>query len=179
MASDQYVSVKAFADLQGVEERTVRNWMRYDPPLPFRVGKKGQQIPMRRGNKWRIEFELKRQTAERAPSEGAAKKRLEEIKVEREEIALRKDKEELMLSHVYRARVAKLTSHFAGVVKGQLPQYTNDVQLAESPTDARAILKRIEDDLLDGLRRTAETIDEDPDPDDVADGNPGAAGAAA
>lgn len=157
----------------------MRNWMRYDPPLPYRNGKKGVQVPVKRGNKWRIKFELDRQTAESAPSKSAAKLRLEEIRVEREEISLRRDKEELLLAHVHHARVSKLAEHFAGVIKGQMPRYVNDIQLAESPVQSRQLAERIRDELLDALQRTADSIDEDPEPDDVADAEPGVGGAAA
>jgi hypothetical protein len=181
VASDDYVGLKEFAELQGVEQRTVRNWLRYDPPLPHRAStkKRGIQIPVKRGIAWRVQFELRRQAAENAPTKTAAKRRLEEIRVAREEIGLRKEQDQIVVAHVHRARVAQLVEHFAGTIKGQMPRYVNDIQLAESPVAARQLAERIRDDLLDALQRTADTIDEDPGPDDLANVDVGAAGAAA
>ena len=175
MARDELVSVKAFAEMQGVEQRTVRNWMRYDPPLPYRNSKKGVQIPIKKGIAWRVQFEIRRHADENAPRGDAARKRLEEIRLEREELALRRDKAEVVLAHVHRARVARLSDHFAGVIKGHLRRYANEIQIADSAIAARHLLDKIRDELLDELQRTADAIDDDPDGAEVDDGNPGAA----
>lgn len=148
--------------MQGVEVRTVRNWMRYDPPLPYRHGKHHLEVPVKRGIEWRLQFELARKAQESQPIGSAAKRRLEEIRLEREELELQQYKATLILSHVHRERITRLAGHFAGVVKGSLRRYANDVQIADSPQTSVLLLDRIGTDLLDALRRVADAIDEEP-----------------
>lgn len=174
--ADPLTTQKEIARLLGVDERSIRNYHKADPPIPTHRKGKAVLYPDAPCIRWWVDYQVAQAATTKGPSELDLAKQRKETGLARKielEVALLEASQ--MPVELHERRLCERLEECAARLKG-LNRYATQLRSAASGTDQELddALALIEDELLNALRGVADDVPDDETPSDPA----GAVGAA-